>query len=317
MSPETCFIHPRLSSFSPLLCPDVCVSCAMDGPPTVHLLLLSALINTEHWRTERDAIVFEVIVHRRGTEYRYCLPSVRLLTTGIFKTAVQSLRRTGLLLCRTVMGREVHQQGLNLRYYNSWISAPSAGHFPLPCGSNRKLINSLVIKIALSCRAIEIEHLIHNHQEVTSIDAFEGFDSSKVLSLNWGITYIQFRSIACCFCMFQWCKDVTTVFFHLPLVCSESQRIIRQISFLVFIFRRKALYNADWVVPPFTGSDWQDDCGFYSQLQLWQHASSPLKVFPHLLMSCFTSVNITTSFGREVVKFWRKQLVWTGAKRRV
>ncbi len=99
----------------------------------------------------------------------FALCTVRLLTTGIFKTAVQSPRRTLLLLCRTIMGREVHQLGVNLMYYNSWISAPSAGHFSLPWGSNRKLVNSLAIKTALSCRAIEIQNVIHNHQEVTSL----------------------------------------------------------------------------------------------------------------------------------------------------
>lgn len=47
-------------------------------------------------------------------------------------------------------------------------------------------------------------------------------------------------------------------------------------------------------------ADWQADCRFNSQLQLWQHASFPLKVFPHLVTSPFTSVSITTSSEREM-----------------
>ncbi len=65
------------------------------------------------------------------------------------------MKRAVLLLCGKVMVRKANRQGLNFGYYNSGISAPSAGHSPLPKRANRKLINSMVIKIALFVRAIE------------------------------------------------------------------------------------------------------------------------------------------------------------------
>lgn len=94
-----------------------------------------------------------------------------------------------------------------------------------------------------------------------------------------------------------------SVFFYSYLyfqnLCGSSQT-----SILLYNFQKKhSTIQSDYSL---FSSDWQDDCRFNSQLQLWQHASSPLKVFPHLLMSCFTSVSITTSSEREMeIAFFR------------
>lgn len=45
------------------------------------------------------------------------------------------------------MGSQAHQQELNVRCYNSWRSAPSAGRMSLPSGKRRTQITNLGIKI--------------------------------------------------------------------------------------------------------------------------------------------------------------------------
>lgn len=81
----------------------------------------------QYWtqKTEKDAI-------ERGTEYRCCLPCVRLTDwlSEIFRARVQSLRRTVLFLCRKVMGRKAQRWFLGIIILGYQLPLLATSHFP-------------------------------------------------------------------------------------------------------------------------------------------------------------------------------------------
>lgn len=140
---ETCFIHPRLSSFSPLFHPHVCVSCGLTAPASVHLSLLRPWINIQQHRIKSDAIKVGVTIHLNAGFILF-----KTSNRSFFTTAVRTKRE----LFYYFVGKS--QTPKHLRYGNSWISAPSAGQFPFHEGPNKKahsIIQSLVINCYPEC----------------------------------------------------------------------------------------------------------------------------------------------------------------------